>query len=258
MLISAVVDDGMDEHPAVRKRYLAPDNDDVCQRWFLWNDKITFTLNMLMHLPRSIFLQRQLNLFLWLLRVNDVDKVPSVRHMPKLNAILQRACGIDSIAYKGALGHTYYDNALNQIIAQEMANPHVQPYLHFYPEDTRSMNVLEARQAAQWLSEVPDGHLTPMIRVRDIDYYVYEPAMCEDGRVCMPVHWFTRVEQGRHHWYAKCWEMWPVSTDTLSGWWVVKTMDLEVPASSLLKNFTQLQRSAVQYRLPDPWRNLDL
>ena len=30
----------------------------------------------------------------------------------------KRACGIDSIAYKGVLGHTYYVNALDQIIAQ--------------------------------------------------------------------------------------------------------------------------------------------
>ncbi|KAJ3008869.1 hypothetical protein NUW54_g2991 [Trametes sanguinea] len=134
--------------------------------FFLWNDKITCTLDVLMHLLRSIFSQRQLDLFLWLLCVNDVDKVPSVRHMLKLNAILQRACGINSIAYKGALGHTYYVNALNQIIAQEMANSHMQPYLHFYPKDTRGMNISEARQVAQWLNwsfvlDVVEGHDMP-------------------------------------------------------------------------------------------------
>lgn len=78
----------------------------------------TCTLDVLMHLPRSVFSQRQFDLFLWLLRVNDVDDVPSVRSMLGLNAALQRSCGIDSIAYKGALGHTYYVNALDQIIAQ--------------------------------------------------------------------------------------------------------------------------------------------
>jgi len=71
-----------------------------------------------MHLPRSVFSQRQLDLFLWLLTVNDVDDVPSVKSMQTLNAMLQKMCGVDSIKYKGALGHTYYVNSLSQIIAQ--------------------------------------------------------------------------------------------------------------------------------------------
>jgi hypothetical protein len=71
-----------------------------------------------MHLPRSVFSQRQLDLFLWLLTVNDVDEVPSVKSMQTLNAMLQKMCGVDSIKYKGALGHTYYVNSLSQIIVQ--------------------------------------------------------------------------------------------------------------------------------------------
>lgn len=71
-----------------------------------------------MHLPRSVFSQRQLDLFLWLLKVNQVDDVPSVKAMQNLNAALQKMCGIDSIAYNGALGHKYYVNSLPQIIAQ--------------------------------------------------------------------------------------------------------------------------------------------
>lgn len=71
-----------------------------------------------MHLPRSVFSHRQLDLFLWLLKVNDVDDVPSVRTMQTLNASLQRMCGIETIEYKGALGHTYHVNNLAQILAQ--------------------------------------------------------------------------------------------------------------------------------------------
>jgi hypothetical protein len=71
-----------------------------------------------MHLPRSVFSQCQLDLFLWLLKVNDVDDVPSVKSMQTLNAMLQKMCGVDSIKYKGALGHSYYVNSLSQILAQ--------------------------------------------------------------------------------------------------------------------------------------------
>lgn len=78
----------------------------------------TCTLDILMHLPRSVLSHRQLDLFLWLLKVNDVDEVPSVKSMQTLNDMLQTMCGVDSIKYKGALGHTYYVNCLSQIIAQ--------------------------------------------------------------------------------------------------------------------------------------------
>lgn len=108
------------------------------RHWFPWKDKIvssscahepmslihilyisqTCTLDILMHLPRSVFSHRQLDLFLWLLKVNDVDDVPSVKSIQALNALLQGLYGIDSIPYKGALGHNYFVNSLAQIIAQ--------------------------------------------------------------------------------------------------------------------------------------------
>lgn len=71
-----------------------------------------------MHLPRSVFSQHQLDLFLWLLKVNDVDSVPSVKTLKSLNATLQKMCGVESLLYDGALGHKYYVNSLSQIIAQ--------------------------------------------------------------------------------------------------------------------------------------------
>lgn len=77
-----------------------------------------------MHLPRSVFSHRQLDLFLWLLKVNNVDDVPSVKTIQGLNETLQKLCGIDSIAYDGALGHKYYVNSLAQIIAQ-VSSSHV-------------------------------------------------------------------------------------------------------------------------------------
>ncbi|KAJ7498183.1 hypothetical protein B0H11DRAFT_2383263 [Mycena galericulata] len=124
-----------------------------------------------MHLPRSVFSHRQLDLFVWLHKVNDVDDVPSVSSMLELNAMLQELCGIESIAYDGALGHKYYVNSLSQIIAQEMCNPKVRPHLDFYPEDS----------GKRWLEEIPGNQTTPMARIGTTDYFIYEPAMLTDG-----------------------------------------------------------------------------
>ena len=71
-----------------------------------------------MHLPRSIYSETQLQGILWLLGVNHVCDLPSVRQMKKLNTMLQNICGIDTIPYNGILGHIYHVNSLSQILAQ--------------------------------------------------------------------------------------------------------------------------------------------
>jgi hypothetical protein len=71
-----------------------------------------------MHLPRSVFSRSQLDLFLWILRVNKVESVPSTKAMNRLNQMMQGLCGIDTIAYDGRLGHRYHVNNLGQILAQ--------------------------------------------------------------------------------------------------------------------------------------------
>ncbi|KAJ7175680.1 hypothetical protein C8R46DRAFT_1249207 [Mycena filopes] len=117
-LIFLQVDNGEEtedgEHGLARTR----DNTERSRQWYPWSDRITCTLDVLMHLPRSVFSHRQLELFIWLLKVNNVDDVPSVKSMQELNAMLQKLCGIESIAYNGALGHKYYVNSMAQIIAQ--------------------------------------------------------------------------------------------------------------------------------------------
>ena len=71
-----------------------------------------------MHLPRSVFSRKQLDLFLWLLRINNVDEVPSTKSMQTMNKMLQNMCGIETIPFNGKLGHKYHVNSLAQILAQ--------------------------------------------------------------------------------------------------------------------------------------------
>ncbi|KAK7032978.1 hypothetical protein R3P38DRAFT_3313080 [Favolaschia claudopus] len=204
-------------NPPPQKRARMQDETANNRYWFPWPDRISCTLDILMHLPRSVFSQKQLDLFLWLLKVNEVDDVPSIKQMQKINLALQKVCGIETIAYDGALGHKYFVNSLAQIIAQEMANPRVRPHLHFYPEDS-GQKLSEARQGQRWLNEIPDEQTTPMVRISGNDYYIYEPAMLDSGSAecCIPIRWFSRGGQ----FFAKCWQMAPVSTDTHSGWHV--------------------------------------
>lgn len=120
-----------------QKRARAGDVDPKTAReWFPWTDRVvsssflqwmlslnsidiqSCTLDILMHLPRSLFSRRQLDLFLWLLRVNGVHDVPSTSSLKTLNDVLQNMCGIDTIKYEGKQGHSYHVNSLAQILAQ--------------------------------------------------------------------------------------------------------------------------------------------
>ncbi|KAF7358543.1 hypothetical protein MVEN_00905200 [Mycena venus] len=213
--------------------------------WFPWPDCIACP--MVVHC--RLALTKQLDLFLWLLKVNNVDDVPSIKQMQKINLALQKVCGIETISCNGALGNKYFVNNLAQIIAQEMANPRVRPHLSFYPEDS-GPKLSEACQGQRWLKELPDEQTTPMLRISGHNYYIYEPAMLDSdaGEFCIPIRWFARGEQ----FLAKCWRMVPVSTDKGSGWRVVKSDNYEVPACRFLKNFLQFQSDAAIYNVPHP------
>ncbi|EAU90230.2 hypothetical protein CC1G_05768 [Coprinopsis cinerea okayama7 len=170
-----------------RKRARGHRSDPATARsWFPWQDKLTCSLDLLMHLPRSVFSQRQLELFLWLLRVNGVDDVPSVKAMKRINESPARP-----LWYR-----------LKTILAQEMANPLVRPHLQFYPEDC-GKRVSEAVHGARWLHELSHEDSTPMIRRGTTDYFIHEPAMIVDGSCCIPFRWFRR----KGKFVAQAWRM---------------------------------------------------
>lgn len=231
----------------------------------------TCTLDILMHLPRSVFSHRQLDLFLWLLKVNGVDDVPSVKTMQNVNAALQKMCGVESISYNGALGHRYFVNSLSQIIAQvctvqlwgyydvvliltstlqEMGNPQVRPHLSFYPEDS-GPHLSEARQGRRWLYELPSDQMSQMARIDNHDYFIYEPAMLRNGECCIPIRWFKRC----NILYAQCWQMVVVTGDGRSGWRVIQSIDYEVSENDFMKNFPSLKDNTIGaqlHGLPSP------
>ncbi|KAF9060812.1 hypothetical protein BDP27DRAFT_1491210 [Rhodocollybia butyracea] len=218
--------------------------DSRSREWFPWNNRTECTIDILMHLPRSVFSTRQLDLFLWMLKVSGVDDTPSVKKMNEVDKKLQTLYGIQTIKYKGALGHTYYTNSLADIISQEMANPRVRPHLSFYPEAV-DQNLSEARQFAHWLHEIPDDEMGPMLRVGSVDYYIFEPAMLRSGKICMPHRWFMH---GPRH-YVRCWAMEEVVREGVrKSWRVVQGGgEITVGEEELLKNFPQLLSDTASY-----------
>ena len=132
-----------------------------------------------------------------------------------------------------------------------MANPRVQPHLHFYPEDA-GQTLSEARHAAKWLHELPAEDTTPMIRISADNYYIHEPAMLQNGQPCVPVRWFIRSGV----FYAKAWPMEQVVVEGVEGWCVRKDLKMEVSQERLLKNLPSFEKDHSFYNVPHPSRIL--
>ncbi|KAF9232535.1 hypothetical protein BU15DRAFT_90631 [Melanogaster broomeanus] len=211
-------------------------NDDGDPNWYPWPDKLMCVLDILRHLPRSLFSDAQMQVILWGLSVLGVDDVLLTRVLKDLDESLQHQ----------TLGHVYYANHLPSIIAQEMANPRVRPHLHHYPEDA-GQHLSQPWQASRWRHEIDPTLATPMIRIDHQDFYVFEPAKLKDGRISSGTG-SARCEQ----FWAHAWRAHPVGNGEDRGYVVHKYETVEVPANELLLSFPGLVATYEMDELPDP------
>ena len=126
-----------------------------------------------------------------------------------------------------------------------MANPRVRPHLRFYPEDAGKL-VSEYYQAAHW-RQMDDNNpykFTPMAVVGTLHYYIYEPCVLCDGRVCVPYEWFYRNNQLK----GNAWMMHPMNGR--DGWIVEEYNKVEISSGDLLVNFSNWDSTVITQSLP--------
>ncbi|RDB16192.1 hypothetical protein Hypma_003108 [Hypsizygus marmoreus] len=216
--------------------------DNPLSPYFPWPDRETCILDILRHVPRCAFSRKQNETIHWAMLALGVSDLPSDRVMDDIDRALQDLCGIESLRYKGALGHVYYSNDMAGIIAQEMANPNVRKHLHFYPEDAGD-HLSEAWQATRWRDELDSRLTTPMVRVHGQDFYTDEISLLRNG-ACMPRRWIMRGQDM----FARAWMAHPAG----AGWIVNTSQEYEIPAADLLLAFTGLNNTHHQQQLPNP------
>ncbi|KAG5652758.1 hypothetical protein H0H81_003845 [Sphagnurus paluster] len=187
--------------PAFSSRSKRTVSENAEDPFFPWPDRETMVLDILRHIPRCAFSRTQNETIHWAMVALGVRDLPSDRVMDDIDRALQELCGIETLRYKGALGHLYYANDMAAIVAQEMANPTIRKHLHFYPEDAGN-NLSEAWQADRWKNELDSQLLTPMVRIHGQDFYTDEICLLHSG-ACMPRRWFMRDSKL----FAKAWSV---------------------------------------------------
>lgn len=81
-------------------------------------DSQTCVLDVLRHIPRVVFSQKQNEMIQWAMWTLGVPHVPSDYQMKNLVKSIQHTIGISTIRYSGSLGNVYYINDIRSIIAQ--------------------------------------------------------------------------------------------------------------------------------------------
>ncbi|KAJ3916301.1 hypothetical protein F5877DRAFT_91854 [Lentinula edodes] len=200
---------------------------------------VTCILDVLRHLPRSLFSDAQMDIILWGIASFRVDNAPSTDTAKSVGEYLQTLCGIKTERQKGPLGHVYYINQLAGLIRQEMGNPKIRPHIRHYPEDS-GQHVEHAWQADAWRTLDPDLS-SPMVRVGGQDFFIHELAKLDDGTYVILFHWLTR-SQGlpggpEQQFFGLAWST------------------IQFPVSRLLSSFPYLVESYDLDGIPDP-RNI--
>lgn len=78
----------------------------------------TCILDILRHLPRSLFSDAQMDIILWGISSFGVSNAPSTDAAKRIGEYLQTLCGVKTERQKGPLGHVYYINQLAGLIRQ--------------------------------------------------------------------------------------------------------------------------------------------
>ncbi|KAG6826289.1 hypothetical protein H0H92_000438, partial [Tricholoma furcatifolium] len=201
----------------------------------------------------EVFSDRQLDILLWLLRVNGIENVPSVSAVKEMNQNLQSTTGVRTVDYKGKLGNRYSCNRLADLVSQEFSNLRVRPHLRFYAEDN-GKSVNEYFEAHHWRETARENDsqqikLTPMAVIRNQHFFLYEPCLLQNGGACIPYEWFKR--NGKIH--AMCWPALMGETATSGrGWIVDETNHIEVSEDQFSVSFIGWKSSAAVRDLPCP------
>jgi hypothetical protein len=73
-------------------------------------------MDLIAHLPRIMFSDADIEVLVWLLRVNGVKDVPSIKQCKASRELLKQLCEFEIKQFTGKLGHTYYINRPRAII----------------------------------------------------------------------------------------------------------------------------------------------
>ncbi|KZP14122.1 hypothetical protein FIBSPDRAFT_752284, partial [Athelia psychrophila] len=143
-----------------------------------------FLTDLLFNSPRLRFSRAQQQAVLLWAKDLGAD-VPSLARLRKCQAALKTATGDPTSQQESGRGNVWCLNEIRDAIAKDIANPITHPDMAFYPEDLKG-KLGEVWHGTKMLQDVPDHILTPMIRHKQVSYFVDELVRCQDSTYFLP------------------------------------------------------------------------
>ncbi|KAF8216946.1 hypothetical protein K438DRAFT_2007674 [Mycena galopus ATCC 62051] len=161
------------------------------EKWFPYPSKLMFLLDFIDNLPRLRLSSVLMRMFIFVLKeAKCQDAVPSYDRFRDFQKDLREQCGTPTLPCRSPLGNIFFMNDVQQIIANDYANPTTRWLLNFYPEITEDGAVCEFYQAGKLRREMDLNALSPMYNAgRNVHYYVNEVARLKDGTFNIPIRW---------------------------------------------------------------------
>ncbi|EFP83410.2 uncharacterized protein PGTG_08596 [Puccinia graminis f. sp. tritici CRL 75-36-700-3] len=83
-----------------------------------------------------------------------------------------------------------YSLNIKQLLANDLANPYVNPNLEFYPHFTGGKNVFKMSQSAKWREDLSPTLRVPMAEANHKHWYIFEPVQLHSRHVVVPIFFF--------------------------------------------------------------------
>ncbi|KAA1095863.1 hypothetical protein PGTUg99_034357 [Puccinia graminis f. sp. tritici] len=103
-------------------------------------------------------------------------------------AKLRKMIGINVIGRRSVLNRPVHYLSLKATLGLELANPQVEPHLHYYPELTEGRAVSRLSQSSKWLKELGPNTRAQMVRHGGHDYYLHELVELKSSLIVVPAY----------------------------------------------------------------------
>ncbi|KAK1221492.1 hypothetical protein PQX77_015698 [Marasmius sp. AFHP31] len=216
-----------------------PDGTNPASRWYPYNSKVMFLLDLLDNLPRLRVSNTLMQVILWILKQLGVPDVPSFKHLRACQEKIRKESGIPSIACKSPQGNVFHINDPRAIISKDWTNPDIRRHIQIYPEIPADGVIREIWHAEKWRKDMDLRNLSPMYNANGIHYYVFELCQLRDKQLVVPIRWL--LYKGSV--YADAFK---VEVNEITGEASIRDgISQLICAADLLKNFLDLQDTGV-------------
>ncbi|KAI7938280.1 hypothetical protein MJO28_015200 [Puccinia striiformis f. sp. tritici] len=167
--------------------------------WFPFKSKLEFLGSVLVGYTRRILSRSAFDQIRAYLTIGSL-KIPAWSTIRRAQKRIRNYLNVQINVANSVWGVPCAALSLKDILQKELSNPLVAPFLDFYPEDAKGLDVYKLSQSKKWLELLPRQFRTQMCTNNTKHFYVYEPLETYSKKIVIPIF----IHQINSVTHAKC------------------------------------------------------